>query len=403
MQLINKKHIFAIALALAFACPPSSYAYKVVGKVTNGTTARTDVAADIELINPRGGMNVEQKLRAANGSFVIDNLSDTSHVYVIRTVYQGISYPGIVRHGDSDTTFFEITVYDTTSLFAAPRVSIPHLMIRKIEEHYRFEIIYEIVNDAEPPKTITGNPFKIYIPEERASLNALYTTELSLPINKEPIATSIKGIYRIDAPLKPGATRVALSFDVHAHDGSYEYLQVLPYDLQSVNIIVEDPAIEVTSGHIALEPSEGGHVGPALIASSLPRSSIFAFRVAGGAAAGAAESSASQKTSVVTQSQATKGHSVPVIIITTLFLLSLPLLSSKKPAVAASRGNILQSQKQRLTAQIAKLDDLYATGTVTDRLYQAKRAELKQNLAHVIRRADGPGGNPSGKAKRTPQ
>ncbi len=374
----------AVYLLAALLAAPS-FAYKVVGKVTNGTSGRSDVAADIELVNPRGGMQVEQKLRAENGAFIIEDLSDTSHVYVIRTFYQGVSYSGIIRQSDSDTTFYDVTVYDTTSAFTETQVYIPHLMIRRTGEHYRFDTIYDIVNNTDPAKTITDKPFRLYMPDDRVSVNALYTTELGLPINRDPIQTDIKGIYRIDSPLKPGTTRLALSFDVHAHDGAYEYEQTLPYDIESINILVEDPEIDVKGETIRFEKSKREQGGVIYSASSLAASSRLAFRVSGGSAEPVP--SASQNMQIITQSKATEGGSIPIILIVTLFLLALPFLSSRKPASGRQETGLAESRRNQLLGQIARLDDLYAAGTVAEALYQAKRTELKYRLAYIMQHA----------------
>jgi hypothetical protein len=388
MFLNNIKHICGTVSLLAILCPLSAHAFEVTGKVTNGSSGRADIEAAIEVVNPRDGMQVIQNLRTTTGMFTIENLADTSHVYVIRAVYQGVSYSEIIRYTGSDPSFYEITVYDTTSSLENVQVSIPHLMIRRIQQHLRFELIYEIVNATDPPKTILGRPFKVHIPEDRASVNALYTTELGLPINRDPVPTDSKGIYRVDAPLKPGATRLALSFDVHAHEGVYEYSQVLPYDLESIEILLDDPAIQITSENIALEKSTGAQNGIIYSASSLSKSSILAFRVSGGTpvAAESAPSSPNQGMRIVTLSKATEGGTIPIILILTLFLLALPALSSRKPAADGPQRNMLESRKKRLSSQIAKLDDLYAAGTIAEQSYQVKRAELKTRLAYIIQR-----------------
>jgi hypothetical protein len=378
----NNQYLRGVILVLAMLIPSASHAYKVVGKITNGTSGRADVVADVEVVNPRGGMQIEQTLRTTNGAFVIDNLSDTSHVYVIRAVYQGVSYPGIVRYAGSDTTFHDITVYDTTAAAEDIRVSIPHLMVRRMGKHFRFETIYEINNQTDPPKAITERPFKIFMPDDRVSVNALYTTELGLPISKDATPTDEKEMYHIHTPLKPGVTRLALSFDVHAYDGAYEYEQVLPYDIGFADIIVDDPSIEVASSDITLLKTDRDEGGFVFSAPSLAASGRFAFRVSGGSPE--VEGSPSQNMRIVIQSKATEGGSLPLILIVTLLLMALPVLSSRKPA-AQEESSAIESHKNQLLAQIARLDDLHAAGTVGDALYQAKRSELKNRLAAILR------------------
>jgi len=356
------------------------------------------VAADVEVVNPRGGMQVERTLHTTDGTFVIDNLSDTSHVYVIRTVYQGISYPGIIRYAGSDTTFQNVTVYDTTSSVSGIEVSIPHMMIRRDGEHFRFETIYEILNATDPPKTITGKPFQLFMPEDLVGVNALYTTELGLPINKEAIPTDDKEIYRIDTPLKPGVTRLALSFDVHTDDGAYRYEQVLPYDLQSVQIMIDDPTIELTGESVQMEKSDNPRGGTIYSASSLAAGSRFGFRVSGGSSAAEASPSSNQR--IITQSRATEDGSVPLIVIVTLLLLALPVLGSKKPASTKAEREMAESRKKLLFAQLARLDDLHAAGTVDEPIYQAKRTELINKVAHFMEQTGVPGKNNRRKSKK---
>jgi hypothetical protein len=393
------QRLCCIVLLLAALSPPPSHAYKITGKVLNGTAGGAQADVTIEVVNPRGGMQVEQQLHSIDGAFVIDNLSDTSHVYVIRAMYQGVSYPEIIRPAESDTTFYEITVYDTTSSFGESKVSIPHLMIRRSGEHYIFEIIYEIVNITNPPKTITDQPFTLYIPEDRVGINALYTMEFGLPIHLDPIATDTKGIYHIDSPLKPGATRVAVSFEVHAHEGSYEYRQILPYDMDSIGILLEDPKIQVTSGNIDLEKTEIDQGRIMYSASSLAEESILAFRVSGGSTA--AEPPPAQGMQIITQSKATEGGSVLLILIVAVLLFALPILSSGKPKGERPRSGIIETRKNQLLAHITKLDDLYTAGTVAETLYQAKRAELKNRLAYLLQQTGAHKTKSSRKSKRS--
>jgi hypothetical protein len=275
----------------------------------------------------------------------------------------------------------------------------PYMKVLRVGEHFRFETIYEIENQTDPPKTITDRPFKIYMPDDRVSVNALYTTELGLPINKDAIPTDDKEMYHINTSLKPGVTRLALSFDVHAHGGAFEYAQVPPYDIAFADIQVEDPAIEVTSTDITLQKSDRDEGGFIYSAKSIAARSRFAFRVSGGSVEAAASSS--QNMRIITQSKATEGGSLPVILVVTLLLLALLFFSSRKPAPAREGTGAIESYKNQLLAQIARLDDLHAAGTVGDALYQAKRTELKNRLAAVLRETGASKTKSSPKNKRS--
>ena len=44
--------VAAVGLTLTAAFPPHAYAFKVTGKILNGTTGRMEVGAIIEVINP---------------------------------------------------------------------------------------------------------------------------------------------------------------------------------------------------------------------------------------------------------------------------------------------------------------------------------------------------------------
>ncbi|NIM19147.1 MAG: hypothetical protein GTO51_02060 [Candidatus Latescibacteria bacterium] len=391
--------VVALMLVLPAPAPSPVHAFEVHGKVTNGTTGASNVKAKLDVVNPRAGMDVLQVVDITDGEFTVENLSDTSHVYVFRLIYQGISYSEIIRYQGNEHLHADFVVYDTTSSWENVKISIPHAMVRRMDDQLRIEKIFELSNTSHPPKTLVGDEFSMYIPGDRTSLNALYVTELGIPINQKSLPTKTKDIYHIHYPFKPGVSRVALSFDVPYADGTYDYREVLPHDVEELTILVNDPEMSITSETVNLEKDTDVHGFTSFRVASLEKSSVLSIRFSGGS--GEVQPASSTSSRVIVQSKASEGFTVPLIIVLTLILLSVTAFTGKRPIGAKGNEGLFKTQSNLLYNQIAKLDDLHATGTVPDKLYHAKRAELKNKLAQILYQSKSHAGKRSGKAKKS--
>ncbi len=391
---------FAAALCLIAVCPGPVSGFKVIGKVTNGTTGRADVRGTVDVINPHRGMAVEQELEIIDGVFTTDNLSDTALVYLFRLNYKGVSYKELIRFEGVDPLNAQFEVYDTTSSWEGLRISIPHFLVRPTEDRLRFDKDFEIINASDPPKTVVGNGLAMYIPEDRVRLNTLYVAELGIPIKQEAIPTDSAGIYRLEYPFTPGVTRVVLSFDVPYTEMIYDYREVLPVDIEALTVLTDDPELKISSETTSFKKEAENQGFDLYSTSSLSKSSVLAIQFSGGG--GGASPAAPEWPRIFVRSQKLERSTLPLVVVPALILLGLALFTAKKPiskTTEEKHGDSLKLFSDKLLNQIARLDDLYATGTIPETLYRSKRLELKSRLALILRRLNGRAGRQSGKTQ----
>lgn len=388
--------------------PRAAVAFEIHGSVTNGTTGKPIGMTHIKVVDPRHGMATKDEIKTdANGSFIAKNLDDKISIFLLQVDYQGVTYTEMVRPEGSPHVDMQINVYETTPDWDQIRVSIPHLMIRRSDDTLSIDRIFTVINNTDPPKTISGEDagFNLFLPEERLRITTLFVTSLGIPISVHPHPTDTPGIYKISYPFKPGETRVGASFDVAYADSQYTYKEPLQYDINKLIIMAEDPTLAITSE--ALELGEEGELrgSKAYQIAALQKGSLLEFTARGGQRRASPPAPTGHQTGgsghqIVILDSPVMNASVIIIAGFVLLLVLVTVLAAKSPVEAPAAGAILVTQRDNLFDQIAKLDDLFATGTVSDQLYKLKRGELMDSLARVIYQIDKTGQSRPGKAKK---
>ncbi len=385
--------ILAAGLALTAtvtAFSPAALAFEIHGKVINGTTDTPVAGITVNVVDPRHGMATEEEIQTdSQGAYAAKDLKGEDSLYLVQVTYGGVNYTEIVRPEESKG-HVEIRVYETTTDWDSLSVSLPHLMARRSADTLSIDRIFVVSNRTIPPKTVqgAGAGFRLYIPEEKLQITSLFATSLGIPISVVPRPTETPGIFTIDYPFKPGDTQVGVSFDVDYKDARYAYAEPLQYPLDEVVVIADDPEMEVTSDTIDLGKSEDIRGLKAHRLSRLARSSTLALNFRGGSSSSVAPSAPAADHEIITLSEPWQNASV--ILITGFFLLLvLALAYAAKSAVEESdEMEYLTLRKGSIATQIARLDDLFATGTVSDQLYKAKRSELVEALSRVMYRIE---------------
>jgi hypothetical protein len=284
----------------------------------------------------------------------------------------------------------DVRVYETTTSWDSLGVSLPHLMARRSADTLSIDRIFVVSNRTIPPKTVTGPGagFRLYIPEEKLQITSLFATALGVPISVTPHATDTPGVYTIDYPFKPGDTQVGVSFDIDYKAARYAYAEPLQYSLDEVVVITDDPEMEITSDTIDLGKSEDIRGMKAHRLEGLQRSTTLSLNFSGGSSSPAAPSASTADHEVITLYE--PWQNISGILIMGFFLLLVLALAyvSKSTVAAADEIDYLTLRKGSLATQIARLDDLFATGTVSDQLYKAKRSELVEALSRVMYRIE---------------
>ena len=383
-----RRRVFALVLAAAVLLPAAeTSAFELRGRVMNMTTGQPVASTPVSVVDPRHGMATEESIQTdAKGAFVVLTLSEEISVYLVQVNYAGVTYTEMVRPA-AGTVQTDVRVYDTTTSWDSVQVSIPHLMVRRSDDTLSVDRIFSVVNKTNPPMTILGEGagFRLFIPEDKLQITAVFATSLGIPISVEPRPTETPGVFTVDYPFKPGETRVGVSFDAAYAGERYEYREPLQYALGEVVVMMEDPGMEVTSGSQELgEPTEVRGFKAYRLAP-LPKSSTLTLAFRGGEARAQAAETGHE---VVILREPWQKASVIVITGFALLLVLIMAFATKSPPAEADETALLAARKNSLLTQIARLDDLFEMGTVSDRLHAAKRRDLVDALSRIMYRIE---------------
>jgi hypothetical protein len=371
---------------LAYALPGSAYAVSIHGAVINGTTGATDVSATVFIIDPAEGMEPVHTVPATNGQFSIEKLDPGT--YMARVDYQGVTYNRPFQIVADEHVSVTVAVYETTSSWDGIRVVVPHFTASRHDDHLVIERVYDIYNESQPPRTVAGKDgfFRFPLPEEMHSFNGLYVQFGDVPIEREPGETEEEGIYALDYPLRPGLTRVVMGYTAEYDTGAVALDEKLQYDIDQFTIFATDAEMEIASSSHELATDEGAHAGVQWDISGLKAGEVLNLSFRGGTSQESA-GGGGQRMVIVVPNDA-ENLSLVLMVILLLALAAFTSIAVREPRMDGAEALRLKDYREILVGRLAKLDDLHETGAIPGAAYQAKRAEIKNQIASLMFRLD---------------
>jgi len=365
----------------------------VKGTVNNGTTGATNVDADVSIINPSAGMMAQHTVEASGGAFTVENLE--AGVYLARVGYKGVTYNQQFQISGAGTVEVSIVVYEPTSSWEGVRIVVPHVTGSRHDDHHLVvERVYDIINESDPPRSITGEDgnFRFPLPDAMHDLTALYVEYSGVPIERQPVETDEAGVWRVDYPIRPGLTRVAMAYTVEYDAGEFEFKENPLYDIEEFRVFATDAQMTVTSSSHELIQSEDAHASVSWIIRDIKKGEPFNLLFRGGTIQRAAGGGGAQPIVSTIPNQA-EGLSVLIIFILLLTLVAFVGISVKEPHSTGVEAHRLKEHRDILVDRLAKLDDLHETGAIPVAAYQAKRSEIKNQIASLMYRLNLSGGS----------
>jgi hypothetical protein len=375
--------ITALTASLALQVLGTAHAVSIHGAVVNGTTGATDVNATVAVISPSSGMAPIHTVQATNGKFSIDRLDPGT--YIARVEYGGVSYNWPFQIVGDEHTNVTVTVYETTSSWEGVKVVVPHFTAARHGDHLVIERVYDIHNEPQPPRTITGDDgfFRFPLPNEMHSFNGLYVQYGEVPIERQPVETDEEGVFKLDYPIRPGLTRVVMTYTAEYDTGAVAINEKLLYDIEGFTIFATDAEMAIASSSHDLAQGEGPHAGVSWDINGLTGGDVLNLSFRGGADQEQTAASGGSQHMVIVVPNEAENLSLVLMVILLLALIAFIGISMREPRVDGSEALRLSQHRNLLIQRLAKLDDLNETGAIPSAAYHAKRAELKNQVASL--------------------
>ena len=215
----------ALAAACGFACLALPLAAAVQGTVRNATTGQPAAGVALTLSSFRDGMTpVEETVSANDGSFAFEKelpgvAAQQPFLGAIRAEKDGVGYTEILRAGESLDSI-SVTVYSAVETDLPPPSG--RVIIFETEEA---EMVvrdsFQFLNESDPPVTYSAESgtLRFHLPPEAGGeVEVSGTGPAGMPLRSTALPTDQPDLYKVDFPLKPGASSITLAYVVPRTD-----------------------------------------------------------------------------------------------------------------------------------------------------------------------------------------
>jgi len=235
----------------------------VTGTVVNRTTGQPQAGAAVGLYSMgKDGLDlVEEAKSDAQGKFTI-NQQVQPGPHMIRGTLDAVTYNLMLPPG-SPSTNLTLDVYNSSKQPGAAKVGKHMLLFAPADGKMVVDETYLISNDG---KTTWNDPgrgtVRFYLPpaaDGKVALNA--TGPGGLPIGVPMDKTSTPDVYAVDFPVKPGETRVDLSYTVPYTGGAAYAGKIVTKDDDSYLISANGVTLQGDNlNDLGLEPRTQAHI-----------------------------------------------------------------------------------------------------------------------------------------------
>jgi hypothetical protein len=201
-------------LYTAFFVSLPLFAAPVDGVVINGTTGKPQAGATVTLfrVGAAGPESLESVKTDAAGRFTLSK--DVPGPRLIQAAFDGVTYNKMVPPGTPSSNL-EIQVFQSIAKPGSARVD-QHMMLIEPQPDGRMAVSESYVWSNDGKTTFndpTNGTLKFYLPpaaQGQVTVNVL--APQGMPIRRAPEKTSLPNVFKVDFPIKPGESRVDLSY-----------------------------------------------------------------------------------------------------------------------------------------------------------------------------------------------
>lgn len=203
----------ALSILAAFC---AGAAWGADGTVHNATKDKPQAGATVSLfrMTQNGPEMLASVKSAADGTFnLVPPGGDTPGPKMVQTVYGGVTYSRVMPPGTPSTNL-QVEVYDSSSKVPDAKVSTHMMLLEPVNGQLGVSESYIYTNAG---KVTYNDPdhgtLRFYLPAEAAGkvqVNVLAPN--SVPVRRSADKTNIPNVYKLDFPIRPGESRIDLTY-----------------------------------------------------------------------------------------------------------------------------------------------------------------------------------------------
>jgi hypothetical protein len=206
------KFTLSLAAVMFFALPLLA----VDGVVLNGTLMRPQPGVEITLVQPsqQGMKQLGKTVSDAQGKFTID-VTIPPGPGLLQSTYQSATYNQIITPG-MPTSGVEVMVYESTTKAGTAKATQHLIVMEPSADQTKISELFIMDNKtAMTYHDADKGSAQFYLPAGAAeNARAVITAPGGMPVPRPATLTSKAGIYKVDYPLKPGETRIEVTYTV---------------------------------------------------------------------------------------------------------------------------------------------------------------------------------------------
>ena len=208
-----KLALFLILSTAALSAAP------IDGTVVNRTTGKPQPNVILQVVQPgQAGMQTLASAKSdATGKFDFPTVPTGNGPRIIQAIYQGVLYNKVLMPG-APASGLEVDVYDASAKPGAAKIAQHFILLQPSPNQLSVNEGYIYQGD---PKTTFNDPkngtLQFYLPPEAAgNVDVSITGPGGMPIKRPAGKTSQPNVYKLDYPIKPGETRINVSYSLPA-------------------------------------------------------------------------------------------------------------------------------------------------------------------------------------------
>jgi hypothetical protein len=207
--------LFWIAAATTLLALPL---FAVDGVVLNGTLMRPQAGVEITLVQPtqQGMKQLGKTVSDQQGKFAID-VTIPPGPGLLQSTYQGATYNQIITPG-MPTTGVEVMVYESTNKAGTAKTTQHLIVMEPSADRIKISELFIIDNKTTMTyhDTAAGSA-QFFLPKgAEEGAKAIITAPGGMPVPRPATQTAKAGIFKVDYPLKPGETRIEVTYTTPA-------------------------------------------------------------------------------------------------------------------------------------------------------------------------------------------